>query len=88
MYGKGCLKFANGDIYNGEWKKGIKDGWGEYTFADGSVKVRENCNHGFLNFRRNAFLFTSNSKEIMAFGFPYNLSTRQQTWIGYSESSS
>ena len=44
MYGKGCLKFANGDIYNGEWKKGIKDGWGEYTFADGSVKVRENCN--------------------------------------------
>jgi len=27
----------NGDMYDGEWKKGVKHGWGRYAFANGDI---------------------------------------------------
>ena len=34
--GKGVYCYRNGDIYDGEWKKGKKYGYGVYTYADGT----------------------------------------------------
>lgn len=37
--GEGAYFFANGDIYDGDWKKGKKHGYGTYTYANGkSIK--------------------------------------------------
>ena len=36
-HGDGLMVFANGDRYEGNWKKGDIDGEGTKTFADGSV---------------------------------------------------
>lgn len=33
--GEGAYFFANGDIYDGDWKKGKKHGYGMYTYSDG-----------------------------------------------------
>jgi hypothetical protein len=35
MHGKGKLKYKNGDLYDGEFKKGQKDGMGIYKFKPG-----------------------------------------------------
>ena len=34
--GEGAYFFANGDIYDGDWKKGKKHGYGMYTYLDGT----------------------------------------------------
>jgi hypothetical protein len=39
MEGKGVLTYANGAIYDGEWKDGNRDGKGVYTWADGKKMV-------------------------------------------------
>lgn len=37
--GEGAYFFPNGDIYDGDWKKGKKHGYGMYTYSDGkSIK--------------------------------------------------
>lgn len=33
--GKGVYKYANGDVYDGEWKDGSMNGYGVYTSHDG-----------------------------------------------------
>lgn len=33
--GEGAYFFDNGDIYDGDWKKGKKHGYGMYTYANG-----------------------------------------------------
>ncbi|KAK2565395.1 hypothetical protein P5673_010442 [Acropora cervicornis] len=33
--GEGAYFYANGDIYDGDWKKGMKHGYGIYTYANG-----------------------------------------------------
>lgn len=33
--GTGVYCFLNGDVYDGQWKKGKKHGYGEYTYKDG-----------------------------------------------------
>jgi hypothetical protein len=33
--GKGLYKYANGDVYDGEWKDGSMNGYGVYTSNDG-----------------------------------------------------
>ena len=33
--GKGEMKYANGDIYNGDWKNDEKNGKGEMKYANG-----------------------------------------------------
>lgn len=33
--GKGLYKYANGDVYDGEWKDGSMNGYGVYTSHDG-----------------------------------------------------
>jgi hypothetical protein len=35
--GRGTYTFANGNVYEGEWKAGKKEGRGTYTYADGAV---------------------------------------------------
>ena len=34
-------RYANGDVYEGEWQNGKKHGRGTYTHADGKVEVGE-----------------------------------------------
>lgn len=37
--GEGVYCYQNGDIYDGDWKKGMKHGYGIYTYANGkSIK--------------------------------------------------
>lgn len=33
--GKGTYKYANGDVYEGDWKDGSMNGFGVYTSHDG-----------------------------------------------------
>ena len=33
--GEGVYYYQNGDIYDGDWKKGMKHGYGVYTYAKG-----------------------------------------------------
>lgn len=33
--GEGVYCYQNGDIYDGDWKKGMKHGYGLYTYANG-----------------------------------------------------
>ena len=33
--GEGGYYYQNGDRYDGDWKNGLKHGYGIYTFADG-----------------------------------------------------
>ena len=33
--GEGVYCYQNGDIYDGDWKKGMKHGYGIYTYANG-----------------------------------------------------
>lgn len=35
--GNGSYLFENGDLYNGQWKKGEMNGYGVYEFASGDV---------------------------------------------------
>ena len=35
--GRGVMRYANGDVYDGEWKAGEKEGRGVFRFADGTV---------------------------------------------------
>lgn len=35
--GNGSYLFENGDLYNGQWKKGEMNGYGVYEFANGDV---------------------------------------------------
>jgi len=35
--GNGSYMFENGDMYNGQWKKGEMNGYGVYEFANGDV---------------------------------------------------
>jgi hypothetical protein len=37
--GRGKYMFADGDVYEGEWKAGKRDGKGTYLFADGRIEV-------------------------------------------------
>ena len=34
--GEGVYCYQNGDIYEGDWKKGKKHGYGIYTYANGN----------------------------------------------------
>ena len=36
-HGHGKAEYANGDVYEGEWKAGKKHGEGTLTYADGAV---------------------------------------------------
>ena len=40
-HGNGKMVYPNGDIYNGQWERGKRHGKGEYTAADGAVRVGE-----------------------------------------------
>ena len=46
--GKGKTVFRNGDVYEGEYVKGKRQGEGTYTFSDGEKYVGE-CNHLSIN---------------------------------------
>jgi hypothetical protein len=37
MNGQGKFTYTNGDVYDGEWKNGLKSGQGLYTFTNGDV---------------------------------------------------
>ena len=36
-HGKGTMKYATGDRYEGEWKHGEEDGWGTWKSAGGDA---------------------------------------------------
>ena len=36
MHGRGVFKFANGDMYDGDWKDNYMHGRGFFKYADGS----------------------------------------------------
>jgi hypothetical protein len=46
--GKGTLWFANGDIYEGEFKRNVPCGTGIYTYADGTVENGEFLQYMFV----------------------------------------
>ena len=31
------MTWTNGNVYEGEWKDGLRDGYGKHTAADGTV---------------------------------------------------
>ena len=35
-HGKGSITYENGEIYEGEWKEGLKEGLGSLTSPNGS----------------------------------------------------
>ena len=37
MEGRGTFTYADGNVYEGEWRAGEMEGRGTYTFADGAV---------------------------------------------------
>lgn len=37
MHGNGVYKYTSGNIYSGNWEKGVMSGFGKMTYADGSV---------------------------------------------------
>ena len=37
MEGRGTARYADGDVYKGEWKAGKEEGRGTYRYADGDV---------------------------------------------------
>ncbi|KAF0699416.1 Aste57867_10024 [Aphanomyces stellatus] len=50
IYRHGKLRFANGDMYDGEWVDGKRQGRGTFVYADGSRftgEMVENLFHGF-----------------------------------------
>ncbi len=58
MHGKGIMKFALGDKYDGNWRDGFKDGKGTYWYPngnryDGNWKNNKKDGKGFTD----AFLF-------------------------------
>ena len=46
--GRGIFSWSNGNLYEGEWKEGNKNGLGTFTYLDGSKYKGEwkdgNCN--------------------------------------------
>ena len=42
MQGKGSIKLADGESYEGEWKNGLAEGKGTYTRVDGSKYIGDN----------------------------------------------
>ena len=38
--GNGKYTYANGDVYDGEWVSGVKEGNGAYTYKQTGLKVR------------------------------------------------
>jgi hypothetical protein len=45
MHGRGVFKFANGDMYDGDWKDNYMHGRGFFKYADGSSYEGEWKNH-------------------------------------------
>ena len=48
LHGRGTYTYSNGDVYEGEWKNGLKDGWGTLKCKTGDtkfVKWKENKEH-------------------------------------------
>lgn len=48
---KGTIKFANGDIYEGDWSQGAKNGYGKYQCANGVVfdgRWKDDARHGYI----------------------------------------
>jgi len=39
MDGHGCYRMADGDVYEGAWKHGLKDGPGTYYYASGNADI-------------------------------------------------
>ncbi len=44
-HGKGDMRFRDGDHYSGEFKNGLREGYGTYTFAKGDVLSYEGFYH-------------------------------------------
>ena len=50
IIGEGKLTYADGDMYEGEWKDGKMEGHGTYYYADGDQYVgdwRDDKRHGY-----------------------------------------
>jgi hypothetical protein len=41
MTGKGIMRYANGDIYEGDWLDHELHGYGTFTFSDGRKYIGE-----------------------------------------------
>ena len=37
--GKGIFSYSNGDMYNGDWKNGVKEGKGTYKYHNGDKYI-------------------------------------------------
>ena len=46
--GKGLMTWPNGDRYDGEWKKGIMEGEGTYTYANAGYSYTGQWKKGFI----------------------------------------
>ena len=36
MHGQGTYKFTSGNVYEGQWVKGVMEGFGKMQYSDGS----------------------------------------------------
>jgi len=55
-HGTGMLTFVNGDVYNGEWDRGLMHGYGEYAWKDGQKYAGDwlmgmHAGRGFMTWR-------------------------------------
>ncbi|OQR94545.1 radial spoke protein 1 [Achlya hypogyna] len=54
IYRRGKQRFANGDLYDGEWLEGVREGRGTFTYVSGAVyqgEFAQNLFHGFGSLR-------------------------------------
>ena len=78
--GYGVFHYENGDIYEGLFKEGVREGIGEYTYEDGCAYYGEWKNdkkHGQGSFRNGKFEFDGkweNDKPVDGFTFRINKS--------------
>ena len=53
MHGQGTYKFSSGNVYIGNWDKGLMNGYGRMSYYDGSVyegNWKNNVMHGDGNY--------------------------------------
>ena len=53
------MEYANGNVYEGDWKKGVRDGTGTMTYADGSKYTgdwKANKKSGFGTLKKTEYI--------------------------------
>ena len=70
MYRKAWQEYVNGDIYDGEWVDGKREGRGVYVYKNGNKyegNYKNNELHGFGIYNYNGFEYRGEYKKLWNF---------------------